>query len=81
MQNAKDSCHFVRGDSTVENAVVFSYCLFTVSMFFCGSAHAVFHDCHRESPECKLNYFSTSAWDFNVNLLKVFVPHFMRINC
>ena len=27
-------CHFVRGDSTVENAVVFSYCLFTVSMFF-----------------------------------------------
>ena len=27
-------CHFVRGDSTVENVVVFSYCLFTVSMFF-----------------------------------------------
>ena len=27
-------CHFVRGDSTVENVVVFSYCLFTVSIFF-----------------------------------------------
>ena len=36
-RNAKDSCEFVRSDSTVENAVVFSYCLFTVSMFFCGS--------------------------------------------
>ena len=25
-------CHFVRGDSTVENVVVVSYCLFTVSV-------------------------------------------------
>ena len=45
------------------------------------SHHAVFHDCHRENPECKLNYFSRSAWNFNVNLLKVFGPHFMCINC
>ena len=38
-RNAKDSCNFVHGDSTVENAVVLSYCLFAVSMFvfFCGS--------------------------------------------
>ena len=33
-RNAKD---FVCGDSKVENAFVLSYCLFTVSMFFCGS--------------------------------------------
>ena len=26
--------HFVRGDSTVENVVVFGYCLFTGSIFF-----------------------------------------------
>ena len=33
-----DSCHFVRGDSTVENELAFSQCLFAVSMvFFCGS--------------------------------------------
>ena len=34
----RDSWEFVRSDSTVANAVVyFSYCLFTVSMFFGGS--------------------------------------------
>ena len=38
-------CHFVRGDSTVENVVVFSYCLFTVSMFFfCGSTKFEHYD-------------------------------------
>ena len=28
-RNTKDSCNLVLGDSTVENAVVFGYCLFT----------------------------------------------------
>ena len=28
----------------VENAVVFSYCLFTVSMFFCGSTKFEHYD-------------------------------------
>ena len=37
-----DSCHFVRGDATVENAVVF--CLFTVSMFLCGSTKFEHYD-------------------------------------
>ena len=43
-------------------------------------SHPVFHDCHRESPECKL-ISQDRLGNFNVSLLKVFVPHFMRINC
>ena len=42
-------------------------------------SHALFHDCHRESPElCSL--FLKIGLNFNVSLLKVLVPRFIRIN-
>ena len=37
MQKIHANLSVATSDSTVENAVAFSYCLFTVSMFFCGS--------------------------------------------